>query len=317
VEGEVTAFDTLEQLRSDQTAAAIASGERDYATAPRWGWTDLDRITGPLLPGELWVIGSRPGNGKTSFLLSWCGQLELRGARWLYIGMEMGPEVLRRKWAAMRCNLDPDLVLANAWSQLPGDAKARITLDLEDQAAAGRANFAPGRRIDVKALREWVECAAATDCAIVVVDHFHRMGFGGDGSEWFQMAEAVRAAKELAVKHDIVIVMAAQLNRGGRDVLDAYLPPPLTALKQCGALEEESDVVAMLFRAVKRGMQRKDMNAVRDGLDDLARWIEPNVMGVVCRKHRRKGTALDRGARLYVGPTGLVESWTGGVREDE
>jgi replicative DNA helicase len=295
----------------DQTTDAIAAGERDYGSAPRWGWPDVDRIVGPLLPGELWVLGARPGNGKTAFLLSWCGALDLRGLSWLYIGMEMGPESLRRKWAAMRCALDPDLVLANAWGQLPPDAKARLTEDLEEQVAAGRANFAPGRRIDIKALREWVELAAATDCRVVVVDHFHRMGFG-DGNEWFMMAESVRAAKELAVKHDLVIVMAAQLNRGGRDLLDAYLPPPLNALKQCGALEEESDAVLMLFRSLRRGMQRKDMNAVRDGLDDLARWIEPNVMGIVCRKHRRTGAALDRGARLYVGPTGLVESYAGG-----
>ena len=298
--------DRLIQLRHDQLAGALKAGDRDYTNAPRWGWMDLAKMTGPLLPGELWIVGARPANGKTSFLLSWAGYLEMVGVRFLYIGMEMSPETLRRKWAAMRCGLNPDYVLANEWTQLPSDAKARVNEDLEDQSARGLANFAPGRRIDVNALREWVEIAAGTGCAVVVVDHFHRMAHTGD---WFQMSETVRAAKEYAVDRDIVLVMAAQLNRGGRDVMEPYTPPPLSALKQTGALEEESDVVLMLFRSMKSGITRNDMTQIREGLADITQWVDPNVMGVVCRKHRRSSTAQDHAIRLTLGPSGMVENY--------
>jgi len=249
------------------------------------------------------VIGGRPANGKTTLLLNWVEYLAMNGIPWLYMGMEMDAYQLRRKWAAWRCELDEDAVLSNHWAELPEGAKERIRADLEEQASkplSTLAHFAPARTINVEELKRWVGFAVSNECRVVVVDHFHRMDFGVGSNVWAQMSAAVRTAKELAIEHEIAVVMAAQLNRGSRDVMEPYHPPPLSALKACGALEEESDVVLMLHRALKGGVSKGTMGEVREGIRPVSDVALENVMGITCRKQRRRGKAIDKGVKLYV-----------------
>jgi replicative DNA helicase len=291
-------------MARQQVDDALAEGVRDHSGAPRWSWPSLDALVGPVLPGELWVIGARPGGGKTTLLLNWIDALAKQRIGWVYAGMEMSASQLRRLWAGWTCGFDPSAVFENAWHRLPAGAKDAIDRHLQWQArpeVAPLAQFAPARRIGVAELAAWTTRAVDDGCRVVIVDHFHRMAFGdGNGDLLHAKGEAVRTAKELAVKHDISIVLAAQLNRGGRDVLEPYYPPPLTALKECGTLEEESDRVLMLHRALRRDLPRTALADVRDGRRTIQSVAEPNTLAICCRKHRRNGNQVDRDVRLAI-----------------
>ena len=294
-----------ELLAAHQIKAAFETGRTDYSNALRWQWRDVDDLVGPLLPGELHLVGARTGQGKTTFLMNWMDYLVTkRGIPLLYIGMEMDAAQLRRKWAAWRCGLDAKLVLANQWHRLPDGAQQKIEDDLDWQGSADimqLAHFSPARRIDIRDLTMWTKWAVDRGCRAVVVDHFHRMQHGGGEHERQSMSENVRVAKELAVEERVSMVMAAQVNRGSRDELDAYYPPPLNALKECGTLEEEADTVLMLHRALKEGgLPKGALAAVRAGERSVASVADPNTMGVSVRKCRRDGDAVDRHARLSI-----------------
>ena len=294
-------------LAARQRQAALELGARDHRNAPRWPWLALQGLIGPLLPGDLVVVGARPGAGKTTFLLNVMSSLTAAETPWLYLGQEMAPEQLRRKWAALRLGYPAAAVLRNEWHALPTGAREAVDADVMRQTSpplVNVAHFGDPRRLDVMALEKWVrEFAGNTTNRVVVLDHIHRLRHGLDASALtYETAEAVRTCKELAVKYQLVFLVAAQLNRADRDVLADHLPPPLSSLKQTGALEEEADTVLLLHRALKRTVSVADLRDVRQGQRPLADVAEPNVMAVRVGKYRLDGGAKDKTAWLVVGP---------------
>lgn len=308
------------ELAQKQQAAALARANIDFSAAPTWPWRGLHELVGPMLPGDLWVVGARPGCGKTTFLLNVVQHLTESNRPWLYIGMEMGPEQLRRKWAALRLGYPASAVLRNNWGALPAGAREAIDQDVVVQTTqlVNVAHFADARRVTPEQMGAWMDAAKNWGCAAVVLDHIHRMQFGLDGANLtHEMAETVRKAKERAVKLNITVVMAAQMNRPEREVLADYVPPPLSALKQTGALEEEADAALLLHKALKRSATAGDIKAVRQGMMDPDMVVERNVMAVRVGKHRLDGAAVDRTAWLVVEPTGhlteRVPEWQQGA----
>src|ERR1700675_3566491 len=83
-------------LSVEQLAEGAAFRDLDMTDVPRWRWQALHRVMGPMMPGDLIVVGAMTGNVKTSFLLS---QL----ARWasgynvLYVPLELDPWECRQQ----------------------------------------------------------------------------------------------------------------------------------------------------------------------------------------------------------------------------
>lgn len=297
-------------LAASQRQAALALGDQDHSQAPRWPWPSLQQFIGSLLAEALIVIGARPGAGKTTFLLNLVEHFATSAIRWLYLGQELAPAQLRRKWAALRLGYPAAPVLRNEWHDLPAGAREKVDADVMAQTSPPLvtiAHFGDHRRLDVMALQKWVQFAATEGCRVVVLDHIHRLRHGLDAAALtYETAEAVRTCKELAVKHGLVFLVAAQLNRAERDVLADYMPPPVSSLKQTGALEEEADTALLLHRAVKRSATVGELREVRQGQRPVADVADPNVMAVRVGKHRDDGAAVDKTVRLVVEPTGRL-----------
>lgn len=295
------------EIAAKQRDAALARGALDFSAAPTWPWHGLHDLAGPLLPGDLWVLGARPGCGKTTFLLSVIDHLTVLERPWLYVGMEMGPDQLRRKWAAHRLGLDAKCVLRNNWPALPPGAREQIDADVTTQTSdlVHLAHFSDARRVSASQLRVTIEFAQTWGCKTIIVDHLHRMQFGTDaGSLTHEMGEAVRSLKEHAIKLGIVVILAAELNRPERELLADYVPPPLSSLKQTGALEEEADAVLLLHKTLRRSVTAGELKEVRQGLKSVTEVIEPNIMAVRVGKHRLDGAAVDKTVWLTVKPSG-------------
>ena len=297
-----------EHMADKQVREAIEFGRMDFSKAPRWNWPCLRKLCGPILPGELWIIGARPSQGKTTFLLNWAEHLaEMQGVPWLYIGMEMDPKQLRRKWSAFRCDLDEEAVLTADWTKLPDDAQQRIEDDLKDQAGRLRklAHFAPARRINIDALKRWVGFAVDNGCKVVIVDHLHQMEFNGEDARQ-SMSKTVKEAKELAVENQIGLVMAAQLNRGARDMFEPYRIPVLSSLKECGTIEEAADGVLMLSRVLNKQVTKAEAAEVREGMVDIDKLVMSGAMRVTCRKHRRNGGVANDKSEILQIDNGMI-----------
>lgn len=301
------AYPDADALNADQAAAAIARLHENTATYPRLPWRELAEAAGPLCPEDLVLVAARTAQGKSLFLQNLFDALIAGGTAGLYIGLEQGPEILRAKWACIRCGVRPALVLAPKEQERGSPewehAMALVQEDIREYQCSPTvkrlAHFSATRRVNGTKLKHWTEWAVDHGCGFIIVDHIDRMQHGEGKNPFHELSETVRLAKELAVKHRIVMLVASQIGRPN-DAVEALMPPMLHNLRGAGTKEEEADVVLGLYRPLRASISDKDMKAVRQGTANIETIREPNTMAVMLLKHRLDGAVIGRVVKLAV-----------------
>lgn len=299
---------TATDLAAQQVEAAIRMGEQDFSDVPRWAWRTLDARLDGMLPGDFIVIGGLHGNGKTSFMLSQLDALAKQGTPVLYVPLETNPLIVRRRWAAWELRLDWPTVARNRWQDFDDpDGTHRAHNAMMARQAGYPVQFPGDRRITIEGLADWVRWALREyQAKVVIIDHFHRMSFGNMAQYRIAVTEAARELKDLADRHQIVMVATAQLNHRDADKLDKYMPPTLERLKESSGLAEETDAVLMLSRRLKHALSKQEALLVRMGHKSDQDFAAPGVMCVTCRKHRLDDAIRDRTMLLQVDRSGHV-----------
>lgn len=307
-----------------QVNAAQDALYNNTSDLPTWPWPDVQALCGSPLPGDLTVIGARPANGKTSFMLNLFDHFTALGYPTLYIGAgsEGPPKDLRRQWSALRLGYPAHLVMENRWSELPGgpiphtegthDAQTRVFHDLQMQASNEHAvaHFADaGEKLTpevlTKSLRDF---RAVTAGRYVLLDHIHRVRFGTDKNPRLELAEATRWLRDMAAKYDWCVIVAAQLHRapGEGGALRDLVPPSVSDLKETGTLEEDAVVALLLHRVKRKDVDATQVRAVSQGERPISDILEPKCMAVRVGKHRRRGHVMDSTAFLHVNEDGRL-----------
>lgn len=302
------ALPPLADLAAEQVERAVERLHRDLSKAPCWEWSDLDALTGPMLPGDLVVVGSLMGNGKSTLLMSQMDAFARRKMATLYVPLEIDPEICRTRWAAWVLGYNPLHAIRHHWHKLPEGAEEAIECLLHEQKADPYIHFVPDKRLTLTKIIAWCRHAKEENgCAVVMLDHFHRLDFGQDAaSHRISVTESARRFKDALRELEMVGIAAAQLNRTN-DPIDRYTAPSLARIKESAGIGEEADVALMLSRKLKRDLPDQWANKLRVGAlteDELA---ERDVMVVTCRKHRLDNSALDRRVLLTV-RNGRIES---------
>lgn len=289
------------ELASEQVAKARALLTRDISRAPRWAWTDMDALSGPMLPGDLVIVGSLMGNGKSTLLMSQMDAFASAGMHTLYIPLEVDPEVNRLRWAAWRLRLDVRAVLRQDWANLPEGSQEAIDCATQEQEQEPFIHFVPNKRVTIGTLRRWCEWGKKeAGCTVIMLDHLHRMEFGSNAqTHRVSVTEVVRQIKDVARDLGLVLIAAAQLNRTN-DPIDAYTAPLLGRLKESAGIAEEADVVLMLSRRLRKDLPQQWANELKLGRLNERDLAEAGTMVVTCRKHRLDDDALNRSVFLQV-----------------
>ena len=207
------------------------------------------------------------------------------------------------------------LTVAGAVDVVRLAARERHEQALVKQLRHSLVHFPPDRRINLPQLVEYVKRSVEEfQVQIVVIDHFHRMNFGGASAHYrIQVQEAARELKDLARSFGVVVVASAQLNTDPHP-LDRYYPPVLKRLKESSGLGEEANVVLMLSRRLREAPSPDKLVAIRSGHIEIRDLEEPSLMVVTCRKSRLKDSARDRAVYLNVvngRVTDRLSRWSG------
>lgn len=291
--------------------------QRLYANTsdlPNLPWRGVHELTGPVIPGDLWVVGARPANGKTTFMLNLFDQLVGAGFPSLYIGAgsEGPPADLRRQWAALRLGYAADKVLEGRWDALEVGARDKVFMDLQDQATYlhNAACFADvGERLSPEALLKAMKEFERVDGArYVLLDHIHRIRFNARTDLRRGISEAIRWLRDQAAQRDWGLIVAAQLHRARAEhgALRDLLPPAVSDLKESGTLEEDAVVVLLLHRVKKPDADAKTVAAVARNERPITDILLPNQMAVRIGKHRRRGHVMDHVGFLHLSPEGRL-----------
>lgn len=88
-------------------AMALHAASRKDSPGAFSGLAMVDRVTGGLRPGHVWVLGAPTNWGKSSLLLAVLDHaIEVHGAKALLVTCEDSPEMLAGRLAARRCGID-------------------------------------------------------------------------------------------------------------------------------------------------------------------------------------------------------------------
>jgi replicative DNA helicase len=300
------------QMSHEQYCDAVDRLFEDSRTYPAFPWPSLDTITGPLAPEELVLVAGRTGGGKSLFMQNVFNAFIEDGLSVLYIGLEQSPKILKAKWACLRTGVSPRLVLKPQRHEYGTEdhilARTKVLEEMRDYQelddVARRALFAATRFIDRANLERWTRRAVEKyGTQVVIVDHIDRIHHGDGKNSFHEMSETVRLAKELAVRHQIVMLVASQVGRP-HDKTERFTPPALHELRGGGTKEEEADEVLTVFQPLRSDLNAKQMaeklHQVRIGACPDADILEPNTMAVRELKNRIDGAVRGRQTKLAV-----------------
>jgi replicative DNA helicase len=219
-------------------------GERTGLTA---GFRDIDEMTTGFQPGNLILIAARPGMGKTSFALN----MAVAAAREAeepvaFFSLEMSNNELLQRLICSEARLSMhDLrrgnIKTHQWEDI---SRAMGVLNdlpiyLDDSGA-----------LTVTELRSRARRLKTTGgLAAIFVDYLQLLRPGQlarNVNRNEELSDICRTLKVTAKDLEVPIVACAQLNRAVETRNDKR--PLLSDLRDSGSLEQESDVVAFLYR---------------------------------------------------------------------
>jgi replicative DNA helicase len=250
---------TAAQLRPIRTLVQDAvstietyHAQRGRVTGLATGFADLDKMTTGLHAGEIIVIAARPSMGKTSLGMNIAEHvaLELKQPVGVF-SLEMSADslVLRLLCSAARVNLRSIREGFLAERDFP-----RLT------AAAGRLNAAPLFIDDTAGLSILQLRAKARrmhqqhGIKLFVVDYLQLLHSTARRAENRQqeIADISGGLKALAKELGVPVIVLAQLNRE-IEKREPGSKPRLSDLRESGAIEQDADLVGLLYRDQAEG----------------------------------------------------------------
>ena len=246
------ATDVVDRLNE----AFIAGKAPDFAFS---GSADLNRVLGGWKPGKFYVIAGRPGMGKSTMALSFLLRTAAKGHGVMFFSLEMSKEELTEmalcdlSWNrhsrveyqdisiskvlddGFQQKYEQILQVAPLLKSMPFNISEAAGLNLEEiRALALREK----QRLETLGLRLRVIC----------VDHLGLVKPTGSyrGNKVAETEEVSNSMKVLAKELDCAVVALAQLNRNVEGKDDKR--PTLADLRWSGAIEQDADVVAFVYR---------------------------------------------------------------------
>lgn len=290
---------SLEDRRAQQIAEAEARLDADYTGQPTWNRPALDAITGPLLPGELWIILAREKNGKTSFITNAMVQFERQGHGVMYFGTEEQAAAAQLRYASIMTGHCPGDITAGEFGPEPEETKREIR-DALRRIAKGRTHFADATRPTIGDIRRAADEAVERKMSFLVLDHFSRLAVSEGRDKTAAITEAVRQIKEVTTQTQLRIVMMAQAKRGATQ-LAKYMPPPADGGLGTSALEQEANVLLGLYRPFKPGQfTASSVRQFESGMLSESDLLMPNTMGIKTLAHRRMGDLIGSKCHLHI-----------------
>ncbi|MCH2112472.1 MAG: replicative DNA helicase, partial [Planctomycetes bacterium] len=194
-------------------------------------------------PGDLVVLAARPSMGKTAFALNILERVVLSGKTALLFSLEMPAEQIIMRMLSSHSKVKHDKVRKGKLN--PADEKRLIysaselgsaPLFIDDSSQPSLAEIrAKARRLK-----------RDSNLELVVVDYLQLLSVHKAESRQQEISTISRNLKAMARDLKVPVLALAQLNRKAEDRTDHR--PMLSDLRESGAIEQDADLVMMLFR---------------------------------------------------------------------
>lgn len=240
------------------------------ATAVRTGFAPLDETIVGLEAQDLVLIGARPSMGKTALALQLADNVASREDKpAIFFSLEMRKEAVTQRIMAQRSGVSIQQMRS---AQMDYDYWNRIQQARRELEEVGLF-IDDGKGLSTIDVRAKCRSVATQHGGLsaVFIDYIQLMKSAiARDSRHFELGDTSKALKELAGEFDAPVVVLSQLSRRVEERNNKR--PMLSDLRESGSLEEDADVVMLLYRedyyskrGAKSGKVELDVAKQRNG----------------------------------------------------
>lgn len=212
------------------------------------GFPDLDKMTGGLKGGEMIVIAARPSMGKTTLAMNIAEHVAIEDQQPVGVfSLEMSGKSLIVRTICSRArvnlrNVRDGFLAERDFPKLTGAAGklANAPIYLDDSSGLSIVQLrAKARRMHQQ-----------YGIKLFVIDYLQLLN-GGSGKKFDNRQQEIsiisNGIKAMAKELDVPVIVLAQLNRELEK--DKNRKPRLSDLRESGAIEQDADLVGLLYKA--------------------------------------------------------------------
>lgn len=209
------------------------------------GFSDLDRLTQGLHPGQMVIVAARPAMGKSTLALDFCRSSAIHNkipAALFSLEMsrsEIAMRLLSAETGVWLSKMRSGEMTSQDWTAVTGRIAevSSAPLFIDDSPNMSMMEI----RSKCRRLKQ------QHNLGMVVLDYLQLMSSGKRvESRQQEVSEFSRSLKLLAKELEVPVIAVAQLNRGPEQRADHR--PMLADLRESGSLEQDADVVLLLHR---------------------------------------------------------------------
>ncbi len=221
----------------------LSSPDKDKYKGYTTGFYDLDKAITGLNKSDLMIIGARPAMGKTSLALNLARNTALIGKRKvLFFSLEMTKSQLAERILSTEARVESTKMRTG---NISGEEWARLAT-ATSQLSECELYFDDTSNMTVSEMKSRVRRLRDVDA--VFVDYLQLMKSGGRVESRVQeVSEITRNLKLMAKDLNIPVVVLAQLARTTEGRGKSH-KPQLSDLRESGSIEQDADIVIMLYR---------------------------------------------------------------------
>jgi len=244
---------------------------RGYST----GFYGLDTNMGGLVPTRFIVIGARAGIGKTEFLCQLVVKLITNGVKCLVVSLEMSQCEYMQRIMGIFLKKNHSLLERGEHSTQFIEQSRNTIINSEKYLRNLYIVEAAGlKATDLELLVE--QNIESNDVKLVFLDH---LGLMAPADHKMSRYEAVsrnsNSMKMIAMRYNICLVSAVQLNRGLENRQDHT--PMLSDLRDSGDIEQDANQVILLSRNDEKSTIKADIRKNRHGDSTIVNFNYDNL----------------------------------------
>ncbi|MFP4336407.1 MAG: replicative DNA helicase [Halothece sp.] len=261
----VETFDEIQQLNQGVKLPGISCG-----------FYSLDAITSGFQRSDLIILAGRPSMGKTALGLGIAGNIAKEHNLPVAIfSLEMSKEQLAQRLVASEGHIDSNRLRSGNLSQI--DLEPLVTAIETISELPIFIDDTPNRSVmEMRSQARRLQAEKGSRLGLILIDYLQLMEGSGSDNRVQELSKITRSLKGLARELNVPVIALSQLSRGVEQRNNKR--PIMSDLRESGSIEQEADVVIMLYRDA---YYHPDTN-------------DENVAEVIIAKHRN-------------GPTGTIK----------